>query len=74
MATLQHGAWVSQVVFSPDGSHLVTASRDGTARLWRIIMNDLVELACQIVSCDLTDEEWGTYFGDAEPYRATCPG
>jgi WD40 repeat protein len=32
--TLGHAAWLSFAEFSPDGSRVVTASSDGTARLW----------------------------------------
>jgi WD40 repeat protein len=31
---MPHSAWISAVSFSPDGSHLVTASHDRTARVW----------------------------------------
>src|SRR6516165_240161 len=35
-ALVGHGALVSSAAFSPDGSRVVTASWDGTARLWDI--------------------------------------
>jgi WD40 repeat protein len=34
MALMGHAGWVTSAVFSPDGTRIVTASRDGTARLW----------------------------------------
>ncbi len=35
LTTLEgHTKWVESAVFSPDGSHILTASGDGTARLW----------------------------------------
>ncbi|HTT84839.1 MAG TPA: TIR domain-containing protein, partial [Rhizomicrobium sp.] len=34
VAVLQHAGHVMSVAYSPDGKHLVTASGDGTARIW----------------------------------------
>ncbi len=33
---LEHAAAVTHAVFSPDGSSVITSSRDGTAKLWRV--------------------------------------
>jgi WD40 repeat protein len=33
-ATMKHTAWISTAVFSPDGSLVLTGSRDGSARVW----------------------------------------
>jgi WD40 repeat protein len=33
---LHHGASVSDAAFSPDGTHVLTGSWDGTARLWEV--------------------------------------
>ncbi len=34
---LGHNAWVSQLVFTPDGTRLVSASADQTIRLWDLV-------------------------------------
>ncbi|MGO8700423.1 MAG: protein kinase domain-containing protein [Limisphaerales bacterium] len=34
---LQHSSVVSSARFSPDGKYILTSSRDGTARVWRIL-------------------------------------
>ncbi len=33
---LKHSGAVTQVVFSPNGETVITTSRDGTARMWRV--------------------------------------
>ncbi len=35
-ATFQHQGWVHSAVFSPDGTRILTASGDGTAKLWNL--------------------------------------
>ena len=36
MRRFSHRSGVNAVVFSPDGQHLATASRDATARVWEV--------------------------------------
>ena len=39
-----HDRLVRSAAFSPDGSHVVTASDDGTARVWEVARAKFVEL------------------------------
>lgn len=58
--------------FSPNGDKLVAVFRDGRVFKWEMDLESWLELACQRANRNLTQEEWGQFFGD-EPYRATCP-
>jgi len=57
---------------SADGGTVATGHRDGTARVFPLRADALIEAACKRVSRNLTAEEWRNYLGD-EPYRKTCP-
>jgi len=67
-----HNGWVRNVAFSPDGQWVLSGSNDGTARVWWWQPEDMIHLACERLTRNLTREEWAQYLGN-EPYRATCP-
>jgi len=66
-----HKDEVHEVAFSPDGKYILTASSDGTARLWLLDLQDTIRGICATLTRDLTSEE-RVQFGisDEEP---TCP-
>ena len=37
VCTFEHSGWVTDASFSPDGSHMVTASTDRTAQIWEFV-------------------------------------
>jgi WD40 repeat protein len=68
-----HDNWVSSVAFSPDGKHVVSGSRDATARVWIYRPENLIADACSCLPRNMTRAEWNQYIGNALPYQAVCP-
>jgi WD40 repeat protein/DNA-binding SARP family transcriptional activator len=60
---------VEWVRFSQDGSKLVTRDRDGVTRVWALDLDDLIGLARERLTRDLTDAECREYLR-LDP----CPG
>ncbi len=56
-----HQGPVRQVRFSPDGSKLVSIGRDGAVRVWALDLDDLMAIAHDKLTRDLTDEECRQY-------------
>ena len=68
-----HANLVRSLAFAPDGRTLVSVSGDGTTRLWDLDLPRVRAKACEILSRNLSAEEWRRYFG-AEPPIKTCAG
>ena len=62
-----HSNGVSDVVFSPDGKFLFSASVDGTARTYLLNVDDLMSLALKRVHRQLTESECRQYL-----HQETC--
>ncbi len=71
MARITHEYDVNTVMFSPDSKWILSKSEDNTIRVWWWQPEDMIRLACQRLTRNLTHEEWQQYLGD-EPYRCTC--
>ena len=56
---------------------LLSASRDGTVRVWQashtVDLDTLRDRACRIAHRNLTVAEWNQFIGPAEERRPTCP-
>ena len=61
-----HEASVSlaPIGFSKDSRWIITSSYDGTVRLWRLMLADLVDVACRTAGRHLTQEEVRDFLGD----------
>ncbi len=70
-----HDGNISDVAFSPDGSQVVTASADGTAKVVRVFANtqELIDHARSIVPRDLTPCERKRFFLPVEGEVGDCP-
>jgi WD40 repeat protein len=69
LATLYGGTGnVFGADFSPDDKHVATAVGDGTVRLYTLEMEELISLARERVTRELTDEECRAYL-----HMQQCP-
>jgi WD40 repeat protein len=67
-----HGGEIADVAITPDNRRAITASSDGTARIWPLKLEELMELAKTASGRNLSDSEWKLYFSD-QPYHKTFP-
>jgi WD40 repeat protein len=61
------------IVFSPDGESVIVSDESGLVQAYPATIDGWRDAACAVVSRNLTEGEWATFVGVAEPYRKTCP-
>jgi len=61
LALFAHRDVVTDIVFSPDSKRLITASKDGTVRIYTLVLEELVTIARQRVTRSLTTKECQQY-------------
>ena len=66
-----HDKKISAMAMPTDGRILITASDDGTARIWPMNPSEQLKLACAATGRGPTRDEWHEWLGDL-PYVAFC--
>jgi WD40 repeat protein len=66
-----HEKRVSALAMPADGSYVLTASFDGTARVWPMQPQLLIRRACATVGRSPSEDEWKGWF-PARKYEAIC--
>jgi WD40 repeat protein len=56
-----HTFLVTGIAFSPDGERLASAAPDGVVRIWTLELDDLIPLAREQVTRELSDDECRQY-------------
>jgi WD40 repeat protein len=71
-----HTGPIYSIAFAADGTHLVSAGKDGRVALWNVepwVKEDaLLSRACALVGRNLTRSEWKLFL-PGKSYRRTCP-
>lgn len=67
-----HGGWVLQACFDPDGKDLITADAIGSLRYFTLNMEFYANALCGKMKRDMTQKEWTTFVGGDIPYSKTC--
>jgi WD40 repeat protein/energy-coupling factor transporter ATP-binding protein EcfA2 len=63
--------WVYDVLFTPDGSHLVACSADKTIRIFSSKSQQMAEKLNSMVKRNMTADEWNKLIGEDVPYQKT---
>ena len=68
-----HAGLVSSVAFSPDGTRIVSGSRDGTLRLWPgpPLWPGLL---CAKLTTNMSHRQWNNWVSPDIDYKEACPG
>jgi WD40 repeat protein len=61
---------VNDIAISAD-SRWLAVSNPSRVEIWLLQMDDLIDLACDSIDRNMTEEEWRKYF-DNDPYHTTC--
>ena len=67
-----HGGWVLQAIFNPNGHDLVTGDALGSLRYFPLQMEFYSTDLCNKIKRNMTEKEWSNFVGSDIPYQKTC--
>ena len=67
-----HGGWVLQATFNPNGSEIVTGDAIGSLRYFPLQMEFYSTDICSKIKRNMTEKEWTNFVGSDIPYQKTC--
>lgn len=67
-----HNDWVYAGSFSPDGKQVLTGSGDGYIRSWPVDPSYFANRICELVSRNMTENEWDEFVGKDVDYEIAC--
>ncbi len=71
--TIRHKDAVNSAVFSPDGTRMLTASDDATARVWAFsTKQELIDYACSILPRPLSRVQRRQFFLEKDVTKWPC--
>jgi WD40 repeat protein len=67
-----HGGWVLQATFNPNGRDLVTGDALGSLRYFPLNMEFYSTDLCNKIKRNMTEKEWSNFVSSDIPYQKTC--
>jgi hypothetical protein len=67
-----HGGWVLQSTFNPNGRELMTGDALGSLRYFPLQMEFYSTGLCNKIRRNMTEKEWSNFVGSDIPYQKTC--
>ncbi len=67
-----HGGWVLQAGFNPNGRDVITADALGSLRYFPLQMEFYSTNLCSKIKRNMTEKEWSNFVGSDIPYQKTC--
>lgn len=71
-----HGGWVFELAFNPEGNGLMTACEDGIIRFFPTKPDGYVSRICPLLNHNMSEVQWRQYVADPNDiaWRETCEG
>jgi WD40 repeat protein len=65
-------AYIWDMKFTNDGKYIVSGAEDGSIRVWPVNPEVMASNICDLLTRNMTPEEWENYVGNGIPYQTTC--